>query len=129
MINFLVIVVMPRSQATYLKFDSLHLEMLIVYIFFIRTILQEILDQIVHVDLVVNFKCSEENLVKKNLGTGKFTRCQEYLRMGSCRTAAKQLQDEQSESHCGSSWKENVRSLGEQVTIIFLSRGCTSREL
>lgn len=81
--------------------------------FFKRTILQEILDQIVHVDLVVNFKCSEENLLKKNLGTGKLTHSREYLRMGNCMTPAKHLQDAQSKSHC-------VRNLGEQVTNIFL---------
>ncbi|KAF7819446.1 putative adenylate kinase 7, mitochondrial [Senna tora] len=80
-----------------------------------RTRIQaEILDQIVHVDLVVNFKSSEELLVKKNPRSGEFTPRQEYLGMGSCKTPAKQMQDELSESYCGSSWKENARNLVEQ---------------
>ncbi|KAI4348295.1 hypothetical protein L6164_009031 [Bauhinia variegata] len=78
-----------------------------------RTRIQaEILDQIAHVDLVVNFKTTEEKLVNKNLGTGKFTPCQEYLSMGSSRAPTMQLQDEL-ESHCGSSCKENVHSHAE----------------
>ncbi|XP_062105488.1 probable adenylate kinase 7, mitochondrial [Humulus lupulus] len=45
-----------------------------------RTSIQaEILDQIADIDLVVNFKSTGEHLEKKNLGTGNFTPCQEYM--------------------------------------------------
>ncbi|XP_061356294.1 probable adenylate kinase 7, mitochondrial [Gastrolobium bilobum] len=65
-----------------------------------RTRIQaEILDHIVPVDLVVNFKCSEEDLVKKNLGTRKFTSCQEYIFMNSSWTPTKQLQDDHVRNH------------------------------
>ncbi|KAI4350531.1 hypothetical protein L6164_004980 [Bauhinia variegata] len=77
----------------------------------------EILDQIVHVDLVVNFKCTEENLVNKNLGTGKFTPCQKYLRMGCSMTPTKQLQNEL-ESRRGSSCEENVHSHAEEGKLL-----------
>ncbi|XP_027352021.1 probable adenylate kinase 7, mitochondrial [Abrus precatorius] len=67
---------------------------------FPRTRIQaEILDHIARVDLVVNFKCSKEDLVKKNLGTGKFNSCQEYLFMTSSGTPTKQLQDEHVQNH------------------------------
>ncbi|KAI9076074.1 hypothetical protein K1719_042008 [Acacia pycnantha] len=80
-----------------------------------RTKIQaEILDQIVRVDLVVNFKCSEENSVKKNLGSGKFTPRQEYIRLSCCGTPSEQLQNGQLKSHCGSSREENFHNLGEQ---------------
>ncbi|KAK7266921.1 hypothetical protein RIF29_19582 [Crotalaria pallida] len=60
-----------------------------------RTRIQaEILDQIARVDLVVNFKCSEENMVKNNLGARKFTSCQDYCFISSSGTPSKQLQDE-----------------------------------
>ncbi|XP_028772456.1 probable adenylate kinase 7, mitochondrial isoform X2 [Neltuma alba] len=71
-----------------------------------RTRIQaEILDQIVHVDLVVNFKCLEENSAKKS---------QEYIQMSCCGTPSEQLQDEQLKSRWGSSREENFRHLGEQ---------------
>ncbi|RDX91031.1 putative adenylate kinase 7, mitochondrial [Mucuna pruriens] len=59
----------------------------------------EILDHIARVDLVVNFKCSKEDLVKKNLGTPKFNSFQEYILMISSRTPTKQLQDDNVQSH------------------------------
>ncbi|KAG4912442.1 hypothetical protein AAZX31_19G079000 [Glycine max] len=66
---------------------------------FPRTRIQaEILDHIARVDLVVNFKCSEEELRKKNLGTRKFNAYQEYILMTSSRTT-KQLQDDHDQSH------------------------------
>ncbi|KAM1075704.1 hypothetical protein ACFX13_023664 [Malus domestica] len=43
----------------------------------------EIVDQIAEIDLVVNFKCSNEHLVKNNLGTRNFSACREYLSMGN----------------------------------------------
>ena len=63
-----------------------------------RDVFQEILDHIARVDLVVNFKCSEEELRKKNLGTRKFNAYQEYILMTSSRTT-KQLQDDHDQSH------------------------------
>ncbi|TKY63088.1 adenylate kinase 7 [Spatholobus suberectus] len=67
---------------------------------FPRTRIQaEILDHIARVDLVVNFKCSKEELMKKNLGTRKFNSCQEYILMTSSNTPTKQLQDDQVQNH------------------------------
>lgn len=43
----------------------------------------EIVSQIAEIDLVVNFKCSNEHLVKNNLGTRNFSACREYLSMGN----------------------------------------------
>lgn len=65
--------------------------------------LQEILDQIADVDLVINFKSTEEHLEKKNLGTGNFSPCGEYLSM---RTAT---------ADGGASWKEKFNVHKEQV--------------
>ncbi|KAK7336049.1 hypothetical protein VNO77_16577 [Canavalia gladiata] len=63
---------------------------------FPRTRIQaEILDHIAPVDLVVNFKCSKEDLVKKNLGTGTFNSCL----VSSSSTPTKQLQDEHVQKH------------------------------
>ncbi|CAL0332976.1 unnamed protein product [Lupinus luteus] len=65
-----------------------------------RTRIQaEILDHIAHVDLVVNFKCSEHNLVKKNLGARKFSPCQEYIFMTSSWNPTNQLKQENVNNH------------------------------
>ncbi|OIW09427.1 hypothetical protein TanjilG_14578 [Lupinus angustifolius] len=65
-----------------------------------RTRIQaEILDHIAHVDLVVNFKCSEQNLVKNNLGARTFTPCQEYIFMTRSRNPTIQPQDENVSNH------------------------------
>ncbi|KAF8378117.1 hypothetical protein HHK36_029454 [Tetracentron sinense] len=49
-----------------------------------RTRIQaEILDQIADIDLVVNFKYTEECLVKKHLGSGICSHCRESLSMGN----------------------------------------------
>lgn len=54
-----------------------------------RTRIQaELVDRIAEIDLVVNFKSTDENLVKKNLGTGNLALRQGYLSMIN-------LQDEQ----------------------------------
>lgn len=67
---------------------------------FPRTRIQaEILDHIARVDLVVNFKCSKEELMKENLGTRKFNSYKEYILMTSSKTPAKQLQDDHVQSH------------------------------
>ncbi|XP_044466269.1 probable adenylate kinase 7, mitochondrial isoform X2 [Mangifera indica] len=51
-----------------------------------RTRIQaEILDQIVDIDLVVNFKCTEEHLVKKNLDGEAFSSRWEFLSTRSSR--------------------------------------------
>lgn len=60
---------------------------------------QEILDHIAHVDLVVNFKSSEEELVKKNLGNRKFNSRQEYILMTSSQNPTKQLPGDNVQSH------------------------------
>ncbi|KAK7260628.1 hypothetical protein RIF29_26846 [Crotalaria pallida] len=66
-----------------------------------RTRIQaEILDHIAHVDLVVNFKCPEENLLKKNLRARKLSPCQEYIFMtSSWNPTTTQLQDENVKNH------------------------------
>ena len=65
-----------------------------------RTRLQaEILDHIAGVDLVVNFKSAEENLVKKNLGAPKLSPCQEYIFMRCSMTSSKQIHNEHVHNH------------------------------
>ncbi|XP_008231147.1 PREDICTED: probable adenylate kinase 7, mitochondrial [Prunus mume] len=67
-----------------------------------RTRMQaEIVDQIVDIDLVVNFKCANENLVKHNLGTESSSACQEYLSLSNSipmRNLNMQLPDERLKS-------------------------------
>lgn len=58
------------------------------------TVLQEILNHVAHVDLVVNFKCPQEELMKNKLGLRKFTSCQEHIFKTSSWTPTKQSQDE-----------------------------------
>ena len=71
-----------------------------------RTRIQaEILDQIVDVDLVVNFKDTEEQLVKKNLKSDTFSSCQEFLGLGSARFSS---------TDAASAWKEKFRIQAEQ---------------
>ncbi|OMP05575.1 Adenylate kinase [Corchorus olitorius] len=61
-----------------------------------RTRIQaEILDQIADIDLVVNFKCTEEYLLKKKSES-------EHLRIGNSKNV-------------GSSWKENAHVFSEQA--------------
>jgi len=73
------------------------------YLLFIPTkcrhVSQEILDHIAHVDLVVNFKSSDDELVKRNLGNRKFNSRQEYILMTSSRNPTKQLPDDNVQSH------------------------------
>nr|AFK45585.1 unknown [Lotus japonicus] len=65
-----------------------------------RTRIQaEILDHITHVDLVVNFKCPQEDLVKKNLGARKLSSCQEYVFMNSSWTLNKLSPNEHVHNH------------------------------
>nr|ACJ84398.1 unknown [Medicago truncatula]AFK45614.1 unknown [Medicago truncatula] len=60
-----------------------------------RTRMQaEILNHVAHVDLVVNFKCPQEELMKNKLGLRKFTSCQEHIFKTSSWTPTKQSQDE-----------------------------------
>ncbi|CAL5191577.1 unnamed protein product [Lathyrus oleraceus] len=60
-----------------------------------RTRIQaDILNHIAHVDLVVNFKCPQEDILKKKLGLHKFTPGQEHIYTTSSWTPTKQSQDE-----------------------------------
>lgn len=60
-----------------------------------RTRMQaEILNHVAHVDLVVNFKSPQEELMKNKLGLRKFTSCQEHIFKTSSWTPTKQSQDE-----------------------------------
>lgn len=68
--------------------------------------LQEILDQIVDVDLVVNFKCNEEHLIKKNLESEACAPRQEFLSMGNAGFSS---------ADAASAWKEKFRIYSEQV--------------
>ena len=60
---------------------------------------QEILDQIADIDLVVNFKCTEEYMLKKSSES-------EFLHIGNPKDV-------------GSSWTENVHGYSEQVIFLF----------
>jgi adenylate kinase len=62
-------------------------------------LLQEILNHIARVDLVVNFKCSQEDLMKTKLGLRKFTSYQEHILKTSSWTPTKQSQDEHIHKH------------------------------
>jgi adenylate kinase len=62
-------------------------------------LLQEILNHIARVDLVVNFKCPQEDLMKTKLGLRKFTSCQEHIFKTSSWTPTKQSQDEHVYKH------------------------------
>ncbi|KAJ4729434.1 adenylate kinase [Melia azedarach] len=71
-----------------------------------RTRIQaEILDQIVDVDLVVNFKCNEEHLIKKNLESEACAPRQEFLSMGNAGFSS---------ADAASAWKEKFRIYSEQ---------------
>ncbi|KAF7801681.1 putative adenylate kinase 7, mitochondrial [Senna tora] len=85
-----------------------------------RTRIQaEILDQIVDIDSVVNFKCSKEKLVAKDLGIPRFTSSREYLRMPRSMSPTKLLSHEHSEyPHPGNSWKENVHHHAEEKKLL-----------
>lgn len=81
--------------------------------------LQEILDQIADIDLVVNFKCTEDHLVRNNLGAGNFSPCREYLSMrnAGCNLNL-QFQNKQlktSSADTGGPWKKKFHIYSEQV--------------
>ncbi|XP_028771410.1 probable adenylate kinase 7, mitochondrial [Neltuma alba] len=80
-----------------------------------RTRIQaEILDHIVHIDLVVNFKCSEQNFETKTLRAQAFNPSREYLRLDS-----KLLrQDPSKYTYTGSSWRENVHDHAEECKLL-----------
>uniref|UniRef100_A0A2N9GHY9 adenylate kinase n=1 Tax=Fagus sylvatica TaxID=28930 RepID=A0A2N9GHY9_FAGSY len=84
-----------------------------------RTRMQaEILDRIADIDLVVNFKCTEDHLVKHNLGAGNFSPRHEYLSMGNAGFNLNlQSQDKQLESssaNTGAPWKEKFHLYSEE---------------
>ncbi len=86
--------------------------------------LQEILDRIADIDLVVNFKCTEDHLVKHNLGAGNFSPRREYLSMGNAgfnlnlQSQNKEL--ESSSANTGAPWKEKFHLYSEEVSLFFL---------
>jgi adenylate kinase len=65
----------------------------------VLNLLQEILNHIARVDLVVNFKCPQEDLMKTKLGLRKFTSYQEHILKTSSWTPTKQSQDEHIHKH------------------------------
>lgn len=82
--------------------------------------LQEILDQIADIDLVVNFKCTEDHMVKNNLGAGNFSPCCEYLSMSNAgcnlNLMFQNKQLKTSPADIGGPWKEKFHIYSEQVT-------------
>ncbi|KAA8530117.1 hypothetical protein F0562_004826 [Nyssa sinensis] len=108
-----------------------------------RTRIQaEILDQIADIDLVVNFKCTEECLMEKS---GIYSPCQESLSIGNSRLNINlQSQDDQMKSCCAkieSARKEKLHIYAEQSKLLedyyrkqkklldFSSGWCTWRNL
>ncbi|XP_041005904.1 probable adenylate kinase 7, mitochondrial isoform X1 [Juglans microcarpa x Juglans regia] len=90
-----------------------------------RTRMQaEILDQVTDIDLVVNFKCTEEHMV--NLGDGKFSPCCGYHSMSNAgcdfnlQTREKQLKPFSSDS--GDLWKEKFHIYSEQIFLPIQSK-------
>ncbi|KAL0014530.1 hypothetical protein SO802_001599 [Lithocarpus litseifolius] len=85
-----------------------------------RTRMQaEILDQIADIDLVVNFKCTEDSLLKKNLRAGNFSHHRDHLSMSNypgCNLNL-QSQDKQldsSSADSGATWKEKFHLYSEE---------------
>ena len=91
---------------------------------FLYCTLQEILDQIADIDLVVNFKRTEEHSEKKNLGTGNFSPCQEYLGNSNagCNLNLYPQNGQQVSTTSDSEglWKEKFNIYAEQVFIQLL---------
>ncbi|PIA33703.1 hypothetical protein AQUCO_04000039v1 [Aquilegia coerulea] len=82
-----------------------------------RTRIQAILDQIADVDLVVNFKCTEECLLKKHLGSSICSHCQDSLNMRKSGPTGLNwiLQQNQLKSLCSEdAQKEKLRTYQEQ---------------
>ncbi|XP_059450917.1 probable adenylate kinase 7, mitochondrial isoform X1 [Corylus avellana] len=84
-----------------------------------RTRMQaEILDQIADIDLVVNFKCTEDHLLKNNLGAGNFSPCREYLSMSNAGCNLNLMfQNKElntSPADIGGPWKEKFHIYSEQ---------------
>ncbi|KAB1211753.1 adenylate kinase [Morella rubra] len=74
-----------------------------------RTRMQaEILDQIADIDLVVNFKCTEDYMVKNNLAAGKFSPCHQYLSMSNAGCNLK-LQSQEKQLQLSSADNEGLR--------------------
>ena len=80
---------------------------------------QEILDQIADIDLVVNFKSTEEHLEKKkkNLGTGKFSPCQKYMGKSTATGYSQNGQQVSTTTDPDVLWKEKFSNYAEQVCI------------
>ncbi|XP_057983402.1 probable adenylate kinase 7, mitochondrial [Malania oleifera] len=88
-----------------------------------RTRIQaEILDQITAVDLVVNFKCTEEHMVEKHLGIGNCSPCREFHSISRpVSNLNLQSQDDQlksSNADTGRAWNEKFRIYAEQSKLL-----------
>ncbi|PSR87495.1 adenylate kinase [Actinidia chinensis var. chinensis] len=83
-----------------------------------RTRIQaEILDEIAGIDLVVNFKCTEESLLKQHTRNGIYSPGQEYLCMGKSSlnlNLPSQDNPTLSGAEAGGCWKEKLRAYAEQ---------------
>ena len=115
---------MNYLHSSYYTFYSQMNDFLRVFFFFECCnlfLFQEILDQIADIDLVVNFKCTEDSLLKKNLRAGNFSHRCDHLSMSNfpgCNLNL-QSQDEQldsSSADSGATWKEKFHLYSEEVS-------------
>ncbi|XP_057492086.1 probable adenylate kinase 7, mitochondrial [Actinidia eriantha] len=83
-----------------------------------RTRIQaEILDEIAGIDLVVNFKCTEESLLKQHTRNGIYSPGQEYLCMGKSGINLNLPSQDNpilTGADAGGCWKEQLRAYAEQ---------------
>ena len=114
---------MNYLHSSYYTFYSQMNDFLRVFFFFECCnlfLFQEILDQIADIDLVVNFKCTEDSLLKKNLRAGNFSHRHDHLSMSNypgCNLNL-QSQDKQldsSSADSGATWKEKFHLYSEEV--------------
>ena len=80
--------------------------------------MQEILDEIAGIGLVVNFKCTEESLLKQHTRNGINSPGQEYLCMGKSGINLNLPSQDNpilSGADAGGCWKEKLRAYAEQV--------------
>lgn len=89
--------------------------------------LQEILEQIVDIDLVLNFKCTE-CLLKKHLGNQTCSTCEDLLKMGSPKLSLNlpskdnQMEHTAAAADAESALKEKHRIYAEQVFLFHIRR-------
>lgn len=75
--------------------------------------MQEILDQIADIDLVVNFKCTEDCLLNQHMRTGIYSPGKEFLSM------SKSGYPSSSSSDAEGAWKDKLSMRAEQVHISY----------